>query len=402
MSCVVARSARAVTAVVAGRSGRSGMAVPRPTARPADHLTPAQLRACVAAAASVRGSASASPCIRCGTASATHLLEQKGRYPRHPDAARPQEARHNGDLHARCPQDDPRLSRSPLAARAPALLKTGAVMARLASRSQTPFRRHGEAYLAAPTRPSEPLGINLVVSGDPGLSHRALRWPCRACDGCGHVEIGYNSCRNRHCPGCQDLPRAPGSTSVKPIYRRSPTITSFTSAGGDRRNRFQNKAALYDLLGEDRCRDADDDRRRSEAASASESIHQRVAHWGSALPHHHPARPTSSSPAAACRRTANAGRLQARLLLPCVSCRASSVAASWKVCSPLHEGGRLTSSATSPARQPRCVQSRLAPLRRAEWVIYAKRPSGGPSGRPRLSVALHPPRRHLQTAASSH
>ena len=24
-----------------------------------------------------------------------------------------------------------------------------------------------------------------------------------ACDGCGHVRISYNSCRNRHCPKCQ-------------------------------------------------------------------------------------------------------------------------------------------------------------------------------------------------------
>jgi hypothetical protein len=25
------------------------------------------------------------------------------------------------------------------------------------------------------------------------------------CDSCGHVEISYNSCRNRHCPKCQLL-----------------------------------------------------------------------------------------------------------------------------------------------------------------------------------------------------
>ena len=25
------------------------------------------------------------------------------------------------------------------------------------------------------------------------------------CDHCGHVEISYNSCRNRHCPKCQTL-----------------------------------------------------------------------------------------------------------------------------------------------------------------------------------------------------
>ena len=25
------------------------------------------------------------------------------------------------------------------------------------------------------------------------------------CDGCGHIRVSYNSCRNRHCPKCQGL-----------------------------------------------------------------------------------------------------------------------------------------------------------------------------------------------------
>jgi len=28
-----------------------------------------------------------------------------------------------------------------------------------------------------------------------------------ACDGCGHMRISYNSCRNRHCPKCQGVQR---------------------------------------------------------------------------------------------------------------------------------------------------------------------------------------------------
>ncbi len=27
------------------------------------------------------------------------------------------------------------------------------------------------------------------------------------CDACGHMEKGYNSCRNRHCPGCNNIAR---------------------------------------------------------------------------------------------------------------------------------------------------------------------------------------------------
>lgn len=28
------------------------------------------------------------------------------------------------------------------------------------------------------------------------------------CDDCGHCKVGYNSCRNRHCPKCQGAARA--------------------------------------------------------------------------------------------------------------------------------------------------------------------------------------------------
>src|SRR5262245_34054446 len=28
------------------------------------------------------------------------------------------------------------------------------------------------------------------------------------CDSCSHISISYNSCRNRHCPKCQNLDRA--------------------------------------------------------------------------------------------------------------------------------------------------------------------------------------------------
>ena len=28
------------------------------------------------------------------------------------------------------------------------------------------------------------------------------------CDNCNHTELAYNSCRNRHCPGCQSLAKA--------------------------------------------------------------------------------------------------------------------------------------------------------------------------------------------------
>ena len=66
------------------------------------------------------------------------------------------------------------------------------------------FRAHGEAY-------RETYGEHM-----PLRQHRAMRAieTCRTaelgghveeCDRCGHLRISYNSCRNRHCPKCQQL-----------------------------------------------------------------------------------------------------------------------------------------------------------------------------------------------------
>ena len=35
----------------------------------------------------------------------------------------------------------------------------------------------------------------------------ALGGHAEACGDCGHLHISYNSCRNRHCPKCQNLAR---------------------------------------------------------------------------------------------------------------------------------------------------------------------------------------------------
>lgn len=32
---------------------------------------------------------------------------------------------------------------------------------------------------------------------------RTYGYHAQVCNGCGHIEVAYNSCRNRHCPQCQ-------------------------------------------------------------------------------------------------------------------------------------------------------------------------------------------------------
>src|SRR5512139_2685012 len=64
------------------------------------------------------------------------------------------------------------------------------------------FRQHGPAY-----RESHRLSRNVLrVMRAIELCRTALLGGHKdQCDHCGHVEISYNSCRNRHCPKCQTL-----------------------------------------------------------------------------------------------------------------------------------------------------------------------------------------------------
>jgi len=79
-----------------------------------------------------------------------------------------------------------------------------------------------------------------------------------------------------------------------------------------------------------------------------------------------------------------------------------------RACSPalleglavLHEAGRLALFGDlAPLAEKTVFDAALAPLRRAEWVVYAKRPFAGPKAVLAYLAALHPPRRDLQLQA---
>jgi hypothetical protein len=62
------------------------------------------------------------------------------------------------------------------------------------------FRRYQDDYLAE--HPASP-GQRRVLRDLVACRTAALGGHLRRCDTCGHEEIAYNSCRNRHCPKCQ-------------------------------------------------------------------------------------------------------------------------------------------------------------------------------------------------------
>jgi hypothetical protein len=64
------------------------------------------------------------------------------------------------------------------------------------------FRNHGDAFLdlsGATLSPEQRRALSDIAA----CRTAALGGPVEECDRCGHRQIAYNSCRNRHCPKCQ-------------------------------------------------------------------------------------------------------------------------------------------------------------------------------------------------------
>jgi hypothetical protein len=64
------------------------------------------------------------------------------------------------------------------------------------------FGTHGEYLLGLSTQQKR--AVRAITS----CRTAALGGHVQACDACGHQEIRYNSCRDRHCPKCQSLDKA--------------------------------------------------------------------------------------------------------------------------------------------------------------------------------------------------
>ncbi len=110
------------------------------------------------------------------------------------------------------------------------------------------FRDHGAAWREANAGHIS-LGQLKVMSAIERCRSAALGGHLTRCEACGHIEIAYNSCRNRHCPKCQ------GAVAKQWLAEREAellplayfhVVFTVPSAIGD--IAYQNKALVYDLL----------------------------------------------------------------------------------------------------------------------------------------------------------
>src|SRR4051812_23993864 len=145
---------------------------------------------------------------------------------------------------------------------------------------------HGEAYVAR-HHGHLSRGQLKVISAIRACRTAALGGHVVRCETCRHVEIAYNSCRNRHCPKCQGqaarawLAKRQADLLPVPYYHVVFTLPAPIAAIA-----FQNKAVVYDLLfrtaADTLLTIAADPKHLGARIGLTAVLHT----WGSALTHH--------------------------------------------------------------------------------------------------------------------
>ncbi len=240
------------------------------------------------------------------------------------------------------------------------------------------FRAHGPAWREAQAGHLS-LGQLKVMSAIERCRTAALGGHVAACEDCAHTRIAYNSCRNRHCPKCQGaaakawLAARQAELLPVPYYH-----VVFTLPAPIADIAYQNKAQVYGILfkaaAETLITIAADPKHLGARIGLTAVLHS----WGSALTHHphaHVIVPGGGiSPDGerwvSCRPgfflpVRVLSRLFRRLFL-------DQLAAA-------HDAGRLRFFGEHRHLADAQVFARtLRPLRKIEWVVYAKRPFAGP------------------------
>jgi len=240
------------------------------------------------------------------------------------------------------------------------------------------FRDHGPAWRKA-NAGHVSLGQMKAMSAIERCRTAALGGHVARCEKCAHTHVAYNSCRNRHCPKCQGAAAkdwlAEREAELLPVPYFHVVFTLPAPIGDIA---YQNKAVIYDILfkaaSETLITIAADPKHLGARIGLTAVLHT----WGSALTHHphvHMIVPGGGLAPdgerwASCRPgfflpVRVLSRLFRRLFL-------EKLAAA--------HGTGLLHFFDNHAHldDARAFAAFLAPLRRSEWVVYSKRPFGGP------------------------
>jgi hypothetical protein len=240
------------------------------------------------------------------------------------------------------------------------------------------FRRRGPAWRDTHAGHVS-LGQLKVMSAIERCRTVALGGHVDRCEACAYLQISYNSCRNRHCPKCQAVAAKAWLEERQAELLPVPYFhVVFTLPATIADIAYQNKAILYGLLfkaaAEALITIAADPKHLGARIGLTAVLHT----WGSALTHHPHAHiivpgggiAPDGQHWIACRPNfflpvRVLSRLFRRLFL--------------KKLTAAHDAGQLHFfGGHAGLAEPEAFKAYLAPLRRAEWVVYSKRPFGGP------------------------
>jgi hypothetical protein len=240
------------------------------------------------------------------------------------------------------------------------------------------FRDHGPAWRAA-NKGHISLNQMKVMSAIERCRTAALGGHVARCEDCDHEHIAYNSCRNRHCPKCQA-----GAAKAWLSAREAELLPVryfhlvFTLPKQIADIAHQNKREIYNLLmrasADTVIKIAADPKHLGARAGMISVLHT----WGSAMTHHphvHMIVPggglsADGSKWIACRKNfflsvRVLSRLYRRFILEGLT--------------KLHKAGKLQFYGDrAELVDPAAFDDLLRPLRKIDWVVYAKEPFAGP------------------------
>jgi hypothetical protein len=241
------------------------------------------------------------------------------------------------------------------------------------------FRMHGAAWRQA-QHGHLSLDQLKAMSAIEQCRSAALGGHVLHCEACAHDQIAYNSCRNRHCPKCQ------GRAARQWLEAREADLLPveyyhlvFTLPAPIAAIAYYNKTVIYGLLFEIAARTlrtiAADPKHLGARIGTTLVLHT----WGSALTHHphvHGIVPGGGLSLdeqrwVACRQgfflsVRVLSRLFRRLFVEALD--------------QAHRNGQLQFFGEYAAlAEPGNFADWLAPMRKVEWGVYAKRPFAGPA-----------------------
>jgi hypothetical protein len=241
------------------------------------------------------------------------------------------------------------------------------------------LRRHGEAYLrdhAGHVGRTERRVMGAIMA----CRTAALGGHVEACEDCGATRIAYNSCRDRHCPKCQGAARAQWLADRQAELLPVPYFhVVFTLPPPIAAVAFQNKAAVYAILFKSAVEAmttlAANPRRLGAKIGGLAILHT----WGQALTHHphvHCVVPGGGLSLDGSRWIS--GRVNFFLAVePLSQLFRRLFLERLQAAFDARELGFFGNLAH--LADPTAFAAHLAAARGVDWIVYAKKPFGGPA-----------------------